>query len=55
MPEDIRDRYQYHTSADMTKFQAAGLPAFPDRFADYVQSYVRDYLDRDMRRLQDTE
>jgi ADP-L-glycero-D-manno-heptose 6-epimerase len=53
MPEDLRDRYQYHTCAEMSKLQAAGFKKFPDKFADYVQSYVRDYLNKDYRKLQD--
>ncbi|MBK6765455.1 MAG: NAD-dependent epimerase/dehydratase family protein [bacterium] len=34
MPEDLRHRYQYETRADMTKFNAAGLPKFADRFGN---------------------
>jgi ADP-L-glycero-D-manno-heptose 6-epimerase len=53
MPEDLRGRYQYETRADMSKFIAAGLPAFPDRFAEYVQSYVKDYMHAGMKYLAD--
>jgi ADP-L-glycero-D-manno-heptose 6-epimerase len=51
MPEDLRDRYQYFTKADMSKLQATGFPAFPDRFDHYVKDYVANYLDKGMRRL----
>lgn len=53
MPEDLRGRYQYETCADMSKFYAAGLPKFADRFGEFVQSYVRDYMHRDSRYLAD--
>ena len=51
MPEDIRDKYQYQTVADMSKFNSVGIPEFPDRYAEYVQDYVRNYLDKDMKTL----
>ncbi|MDK9699240.1 MAG: ADP-glyceromanno-heptose 6-epimerase [bacterium] len=44
MPEDLRNRYQYYTCADMAKLQSFGFPAFPDDFASYVKEYVADYL-----------
>lgn len=53
MPEDLRDRYQYHTAADMSKLQAAGFKPFPDKFAEYVQTYVRDFLHKGYLKLQD--
>ncbi|MCB9357659.1 MAG: ADP-glyceromanno-heptose 6-epimerase [Calditrichaeota bacterium] len=53
MPEDLRGRYQYETCADMSKFYAAGLPKFSDRFAEFVQSYVRDYMHADSKYLAD--
>ncbi|MBK8127506.1 MAG: ADP-glyceromanno-heptose 6-epimerase [bacterium] len=53
MPEDLRNRYQYETCADMRKFNAAGLPKFADRFGEFVQSYVRDYMDKGGRYLPD--
>lgn len=53
MPEDLRNRYQYETCADMTKFYAAGLPEFTDRFGEFVQSYVRDYMDKGGKYLAD--
>jgi ADP-L-glycero-D-manno-heptose 6-epimerase len=46
-PEDIRDKYQYFTEADMSKLRKAG---YKDKFysleegvTDYVQNYLRGY------------
>ncbi len=44
MPEELQGRYQYYTQADMARLRAAGYPAQPDRFQEYVARYVRDYL-----------
>ncbi len=44
MPEDIRNRYQYHTRADMDKLNNAGYPKIQDRFAQNVKDYVQKYL-----------
>lgn len=44
MPENLRDRYQYYTCADMTKFHEAGYPARHDQFAQCVSRYVKNYL-----------
>jgi ADP-L-glycero-D-manno-heptose 6-epimerase len=44
MPEDIRDKYQYFTQANMGKLRAAG---YGDRFytlEEGVDDYVRNYL-----------
>jgi ADP-L-glycero-D-manno-heptose 6-epimerase len=44
MPEDIRDKYQYFTEADMQKLRAAG---YADDFYSLeagVDDYVREYL-----------
>jgi ADP-L-glycero-D-manno-heptose 6-epimerase len=46
MPEDIRDKYQYFTEADMQKLTRAG---YHDRFfslEDGVDDYVRNYLSK---------
>lgn len=43
-PEDLRARYQYYTCADMSRLQSYGFPAFPDKFSDYVQQYVSEYI-----------
>ncbi len=44
MPEDIRDKYQYFTEANMNKLKAAGydLPFYT--LEDGVGDYVRNYL-----------
>lgn len=42
IPEEIRDRYQYFTQADMTKLRAAG---YDRRFAS-VEEGVADYVER---------
>jgi ADP-L-glycero-D-manno-heptose 6-epimerase len=44
MPEDIRDKYQYFTEADMNKLKAAG---YKDEFSSVekgVSDYVRNFL-----------
>lgn len=55
MPEDLQERYQYFTRADMTRIRAAGYPQQPDRFREYVARYVRQYLLPGYRRLQEVE
>lgn len=44
MPEHLRDRYQYHTQADLTKIRATGYEkktiSLDESVADYVQSYL---------------
>lgn len=44
MPEELRERYQYYTLADMSRITDAGYRAAEDRFAENVARYVRDYL-----------
>ena len=44
MPEEIRNRYQYYTRADMGRLSRAGYQAGDDRFKENVVRYVRDYL-----------
>ena len=44
MPEDIRDKYQYFTEANMNKLRAAG---YKDEFFSLekgINDYVRNYL-----------
>lgn len=45
-PEDIRDKYQYFTEADMDKLLAAGYPTpfykLEDGVAEYVATYLRN-------------
>ncbi|HKP69755.1 MAG TPA: ADP-glyceromanno-heptose 6-epimerase [Pyrinomonadaceae bacterium] len=44
MPEHLRDRYQYHTQADLTRIRAAGYAAETTTLNDAVRDYVRNYL-----------
>ena len=44
MPEAIRDKYQYHTEADMTRLRAAGYTAPFTSIEDGVREYVQGYL-----------
>jgi ADP-L-glycero-D-manno-heptose 6-epimerase len=44
MPERLRDRYQYHTQADINKLVACG---YTREFTDLdraVEDYIRNYL-----------
>jgi ADP-L-glycero-D-manno-heptose 6-epimerase len=44
MPEHLRDRYQYHTQADLTRIRGTGYEtettALESAVADYVQNYL---------------
>jgi ADP-L-glycero-D-manno-heptose 6-epimerase len=44
MPEHLRDKYQYYTKADMTKFKATGYTETPMPLRDAVVDYVRNHL-----------
>ncbi len=44
MPEDIRDKYQYFTEANMSKLKAAGYTESFYSLEDGVGEYVRSYL-----------
>jgi ADP-L-glycero-D-manno-heptose 6-epimerase len=44
MPEQLRDRYQYRTEADITKLKAAGYPGAFRSLEDGVRDYVQNYL-----------
>jgi ADP-L-glycero-D-manno-heptose 6-epimerase len=44
MPEDIRDKYQYFTEADMHKLRAAGYTKEFYSLEKGVDDYVRNYL-----------
>lgn len=44
MPEEIREKYQYHTQADMTKLRRAGYAAPFLSIEEGVRRYVEDYL-----------
>jgi ADP-L-glycero-D-manno-heptose 6-epimerase len=44
MPEKIRDRYQYHTLAEMGKLQHAGYTSPARSIEDGIDDYVKNYL-----------
>jgi ADP-L-glycero-D-manno-heptose 6-epimerase len=44
MPEEIREKYQYFTQADITKLRAAGYKHPVTGLADAVTDYVKNYL-----------
>ncbi len=44
MPESLRDRYQYYTKADMTKFNELGYGREATSLEDAVSDYIRNYL-----------
>jgi len=44
MPSEIRDKYQYHTQAEMAKIRRAGCPTHFRDIEEGVQRYVREYL-----------
>jgi ADP-L-glycero-D-manno-heptose 6-epimerase len=44
MPEDIRDKYQYFTEADMGKLKSAGYNRPFTSLEEGVKEYVSDYL-----------
>jgi ADP-L-glycero-D-manno-heptose 6-epimerase len=46
MPEDIRERYQYFTEADMSKLKAAGYTKEFTSLEDGVKDYVQNYLSK---------
>ncbi|MBU0742468.1 ADP-glyceromanno-heptose 6-epimerase [bacterium] len=44
MPPDLREKYQYHTEADLTKLRAAGYGNAFTSLEDGVRDYVCDHL-----------
>jgi len=44
MPEDIRDKYQYFTEANMNKLRAAGYDKPFSSLEEGVKDYVANYL-----------
>jgi ADP-L-glycero-D-manno-heptose 6-epimerase len=44
MPANLRDRYQYHTQADLTRIRNAGYTAEATPLDESVADYVRNYL-----------
>jgi ADP-L-glycero-D-manno-heptose 6-epimerase len=53
MPVEIRDKYQYYTKADMSKFEAASAGADLKSFTleEAVKDYVLNYLEKGEKRL----
>lgn len=49
MPLDLRERYQYHTQAELSRLQQLNLPHQSYSLAEGVQDYVRQYLLPDKR------
>lgn len=47
MPEEIRDKYQYYTQADMAHLRAAGYKDEFHSLEDGVKDYVQSYLMKD--------
>ncbi|MEQ8908044.1 MAG: ADP-glyceromanno-heptose 6-epimerase [Vicingaceae bacterium] len=45
-PEDIRDKYQYFTEADMSKLRKAGYTQAFSTLEEGVQEYVSEYLSK---------
>ncbi|MBN2035776.1 MAG: ADP-glyceromanno-heptose 6-epimerase [Chitinispirillaceae bacterium] len=46
MPETIRDKYQYHTCADLAKLRKAGCRHECRSLEDSINDYVKNYLAR---------
>ncbi|HCN78484.1 MAG TPA: ADP-glyceromanno-heptose 6-epimerase [Verrucomicrobiales bacterium] len=49
MPAHLRDKYQYHTCADISKLRASGYEEPLFTLAEAVRDYVRGYLETDKR------
>jgi ADP-L-glycero-D-manno-heptose 6-epimerase len=44
MPDHIRNHYQYHTSADISRLKGTGWKTAPTSLEDAVSDYVQNYL-----------
>ncbi len=44
MPDHLKDKYQYHTEADMNKVRTTGFDYAFHSLEDGIQDYVREYL-----------
>ena len=49
IPEEIREKYQYFTRADISKLRMSGYTIPPTPLADAVKDYVQNYLAREKR------
>jgi len=47
MPEEIKDKYQYFTEADLSKLKKTGLKYSPRTLEVAVADYVQNYLEKD--------
>ncbi len=47
MPENIKDKYQYFTEADITKLRKAGYEGETTSLEDAIKDYVQNYLQKD--------
>lgn len=46
MPEEIRDKYQYHTQADISKLRSAGYDKPFTSIENGAMDYIKNYLDK---------
>jgi ADP-L-glycero-D-manno-heptose 6-epimerase len=46
IPQEIRDKYQYHTQADLHKLRHAGYTEPFTSIEDGVYRYVKEYLEK---------
>ena len=44
MPEDIRDKYQYFTEANMEKLKSIGYSEVFSSLEEGIDDYVKNYL-----------
>lgn len=49
MPENLREKYQYFTQADVTKLRASGYARPMGNLQEVVRDYVQNYLMKDAR------
>lgn len=47
MPEQLREKYQYFTQADMTKLRAAGYDKAFTELEDGIRDYVQNYMSQE--------
>ncbi|MCX7834557.1 MAG: ADP-glyceromanno-heptose 6-epimerase [bacterium] len=43
-PEHIREKYQYYTCADMSRWYQYNFPKFQDQFQNHISNYIQNYL-----------
>ncbi|MBT3785299.1 NAD-dependent epimerase/dehydratase family protein, partial [bacterium] len=47
MPEELRDKYQYFTKADMNRFLSTGCEQVQTPHAESIRDFVLNYLEKD--------